>query len=96
MLTDIESRCNVTEHYRPDSPRKQPVQTPLSNQGADYHASLLRLWREGPGGAWRASLQDAESGERIGFADLERLFAYLRRLTHDTPDVSELVNTTEY
>ena len=65
----------------------QPVQPPDSKQltPADYHAGLLRLWREGPGGAWRASLQDAESGERIGFADLERLFAYLRRLTSDTP-----------
>ncbi len=36
--------------------------------------------------AWRASLQDAESGERIGLADLEQLFTYLRRLTGHTPD----------
>ena len=94
MLTDIESWCNVTEHYRPDSARKQPVQTPPVNQPADYHASLLRLWRERPGGAWRASLQDAESGERLGFADLERLFAHLRQLTHDTTDGSDPANTT--
>lgn len=95
MLANIKSWCNVTEHYHPDSARKQPVQTPTVNQGADYHASLLRLWREGPDGAWHASLQDAESGERIGFADLERLFAHLRQLTHDTPDPSRLANTTE-
>lgn len=50
---------------------------------ADYHACLLRLWREGAGGPWRASLQLVEAGERIGFADLERLFAYLLRLTDD-------------
>ena len=71
------------------------MQTPPANQGADYHASLLRLWRDHHGGAWRASLQDAESGERIGFADLERLFAYLRRLTDNTPDASGLAITTE-
>jgi hypothetical protein len=95
MLANIKSWCNVTEHYRLDSARKQPVQTPTVNQGADYHASLLRLWREGPEGAWRASLQDAESGERIGFADLERLFAHLRWLTHDTPDGSDRAIITE-
>ena len=61
------------------------MQPPDTNQltPADYHAGLLRLWRDGPGGPWRASLQDAESGERIGFADLAHLFAYLRRLTDD-------------
>jgi hypothetical protein len=73
----------------------QPVQPPDSNHPTltDYHAGLLRLWRDGPGGPWRASLQDAESGERIGFADLERLFAYLRRLTGDTPDTSDTAIT---
>ena len=64
------------------------MQPPDTNQPAqtDYHARLLRLWREEAGGPWRASLQAAESGERIGFADLERLFAYLRRLTEHAPD----------
>ena len=73
------------------------MQTPDSNQPtpADYHAGLLRLWREGRGGAWRASLQDAESGERIGFADLERLFAYLRQLISEAPDAGEMSATTE-
>ena len=61
------------------------MQTPDTDQVADYHAGLLRLWRERSGGVWRASLQDAESGERIGFADLERLFAYLQHLTEDRP-----------
>jgi hypothetical protein len=75
----------------------QPVQSPNSNQliQADYHAGLLRLWRDGPGGPWRASLQDAESGERLGFANLEQLFAYLRRLTSHTPDASGTALTTE-
>jgi hypothetical protein len=47
------------------------------------------------GGAWRASLQDAESGERLDFADLEQLFAYLRRLTDDAPDEYGTSTTTE-
>jgi hypothetical protein len=43
-----------------------------------YHAYLLRLWRHADArGAWQASLQDAKSGERLGFADLEGLFYYL-------------------
>ena len=74
------------------------MQTPDSNQPspANYHAGLLRLWREGPGGAWRASLQDAESGERLGFADLERLFAYLRRLISEAPDECGTSTTTDH
>jgi hypothetical protein len=80
---------------RPESARKQAVQTPDSNHPSDYHAGLLRLWRDGPGDPWRASLQDVESGERIGFADLERLFAHLRRLTDGMPDERGTSATTE-
>jgi hypothetical protein len=73
------------------------VQPPESKQPipADYHAVLLRLWRDGPGGAWRASLQHAESGERIGFARLEQLFAYLRRLATHTPGERGTSTTAE-
>ncbi len=44
---------------------------------------LLRLWRaDEPGGFnWQASLEIPETGERIGFASLEELFAYLMDLT---------------
>ncbi len=43
---------------------------------------ILRLWNTDPSGAagWRASLEDPRSGERIGFASLEQLFAYLMEL----------------
>ena len=64
------------------------MQTPDTDHAADYHAALLRLWRERPGGAWRASLQDTETGARTGFADLERLFAHLLRLTSEAPDAA--------
>jgi hypothetical protein len=33
---------------------------------------------------WRASLQGIDGSERIGFADLERLFAYLLQMTDST------------
>jgi hypothetical protein len=46
-----------------------------------YRAYLLRLWREAADASWRCSLQAAESAERLGFADLEQLVAYLLRLT---------------
>jgi hypothetical protein len=45
-----------------------------------YRVYLLRLWQaEGEDGrpVWRAALEDARTGERRGFADLARLFAFL-------------------
>jgi hypothetical protein len=50
-----------------------------------YRAFLLRLWQERSGGewVWRASLEDAHNNVRIGFADLERLYTYLREQTED-------------
>jgi hypothetical protein len=46
-----------------------------------YRAYLLRLWLTDlettgtPG--WRVSLEDSHTGERLGFASLEQLFAFL-------------------
>lgn len=43
-----------------------------------YRAYLLRLWSaETTDQCWRASLEDPRTGQRIGFASLEQLFAYL-------------------
>ncbi|MGD1992527.1 MAG: hypothetical protein PVI59_04965 [Anaerolineae bacterium] len=42
-----------------------------------YRAYLLRMWQEAPGQPWRALLQDAGTHERYGFADLDRLLAFL-------------------
>jgi hypothetical protein len=44
---------------------------------------LLRLWRSDNSGSsdWHASLEIPGNGERIGFASLEELFAYLLDLT---------------
>jgi hypothetical protein len=54
---------------------------------SDYISYMLRLWRangdEAPGrdeeALWRASLEDAHTGERCGFASLDELFNFLRR-----------------
>lgn len=47
---------------------------------------LLRLWRaETLDRGWRASLEESRTGERIGFASLEQLFAYLMEQVE--PDV---------
>jgi len=45
----------------------------------DYRAYLLRLWQvQGEGQTtWRAALESAQTGERVGFASLGELFAFL-------------------
>jgi hypothetical protein len=56
----------------------------------DYLSFLLRLWHVGDGDRqtlWRASLQDSLTGERVSFATLEELFAFLRQLIVVVPDV---------
>ena len=48
-----------------------------------YHSYLLRLWPANHQGqvTWRASLENPQTGERLGFASLERLFAFLQDQT---------------
>ena len=48
----------------------------------EEHCSyLLRLWRAGGSGGWRASLQSIPGGERHMFADLDSLLAFLLALS---------------
>lgn len=51
------------------------------------HAYLLRLWRVNTGRAqiWHASLEDSQTGERKGFADLKSLWAFLEEQTKEAP-----------
>jgi len=46
-----------------------------------YHSYLLRLWqvREETGSHWRASLEDVQTGELQGFADLAEPLHFLER-----------------
>lgn len=43
-----------------------------------YQAYLLRLWQETPDARWRASLQDAASGESTVFGSVPELVAFLQ------------------
>jgi hypothetical protein len=51
-----------------------------TEESLHYVAYLLRMWGEKSGRTteWRASLQDPHSGDRVGFADLDELFGFLR------------------
>ena len=51
----------------------------MTSSAPRYRAYLLRLWDANSHGppAWHASLEDTHTGERWGFADLERLVAFL-------------------
>jgi hypothetical protein len=54
-------------------------------------AYLLRFWKVSSMGShqapiWRFSLEDPHTGDKLGFADLEALFAFLQaELTEDAP-----------
>ena len=56
--------------------------TPVPDQERPYMTWLLRLWRveERGGCLWRASLENATTGERYGFAGAAGLLAFLRAL----------------
>jgi hypothetical protein len=48
-----------------------------------YRAQILRMWTESATTAqpsWRFSLEDVETGERTGFADLDTLICHLLEL----------------
>jgi hypothetical protein len=57
----------------------------------DYEAYLLRLWQVRSEGkaAWRASVENAHTGERKGFTNLGDLFDFLRQQTGTPPDSDE-------
>jgi hypothetical protein len=69
------------------------TQNPLKDLPSSHRfAYLLHLWSSA--GQWRASLENLETGKRLGFANLEMLFAYLmdhseRNLTNKAKDEAE-------
>jgi len=62
----------------------------LMDDGPLYTSYLLRLWLAGEKSQpqWRASLENSHTGERIGFASLDALFAYLNQQTRLNKDQS--------
>jgi len=51
----------------------------------NYTAYLVRLWQDSQQGPWRASAQSVQTGERVLFASLAELFAFLQGQTLDGP-----------
>ena len=51
-----------------------------------YLSYLLRLWQASVDDelVWRASLESPHTGERLSFADAERLFAFLDAQTRES------------
>jgi hypothetical protein len=58
----------------------------MSKQQPTSLSYLLRLWPTDAAGqpVWRASLENVQTGDRLGFANLEQLFVFLMQQTeHD-------------
>jgi len=70
------------------------MQQPMNDLKDPNHFSyLLRLWHtDGLGGFnWRASLEIPETRKRIGFANLEQLFAYLMDLIESNVNMQQSI-----
>jgi len=63
----------------------------MSEPRKRYIAYLLRLWQvwSEAGSTWRASLESAQGGERLGFTGLDELLEFLRRRTAEEEKVEE-------
>jgi hypothetical protein len=52
-------------------------------RSTNKYSMILRIWctDQSDSTCWRVSLEDPETGKRIGFSSLEQLFVYLLDLT---------------
>jgi len=57
----------------------------MGKKQTHYISYLLRVWRANGNGevTWRASLESPHTGERLGFANLDELFSFLRQQTDE-------------
>ncbi|MBI5034639.1 MAG: hypothetical protein HZB51_29305 [Chloroflexi bacterium] len=60
-----------------------------------YQSYLLRFWQESnaptnSARVWRFSLEDPRTGERMGFANLEHLLAFLREQMNNSPSKEKI------
>ena len=64
-----------------------PMTSPSSSLqlSGSYRAYLVRMWQEHPQASWRASVQNAQTGELRIFPDLEQLVAFLYTQTQTEP-----------
>jgi hypothetical protein len=56
---------------------RNPTVSHVGSYQPEYHAFLLRLWRDGARQGWRASLQHTATGQHYHFGSLDELFAFL-------------------
>ena len=66
----------------------------MVSEQTGYRSYLLRLWRVGSADvpSWRASLEDARTHQRLNFASLEQLYAFLSDQTDGAPDSDDAVS----
>ena len=57
----------------------------MTAKPANYHAYLLRLWREDETLPWRAELVSPHTGDKHHFAHETDLFTFLARLLTTEP-----------
>ena len=63
---------------------------PMTKNASNYHAYLLRIWREDEQSPWRAELVSPHTGDKQHFAADAELFQFLAGLmTTDTPENPE-------
>ncbi len=53
----------------------------MTEDQRQYLSYLLRIWHEHAGleAVWRASLEDPQTGERLGFAGIVQLFEFVQK-----------------
>src|SRR4051812_10439250 len=73
-------KCMSDQYSGYEEGAAEPVLVRALNH-QEHWSYLLRIWRAGGDGGWRASLQSIPEGERHMFADLESLLAFLLGLS---------------
>ena len=63
----------------------------------NYRSYLLRLWRikENDSRSWRASLENTQTGELLGFEDLDALLRYLHTFTEPLQEEGQSIGFTK-
>lgn len=66
----------------------------VDSDNVRYFAFMLRLWQVCTNNqvVWRVSIEDPHTGERHGFADLDRLFEFLEDQTRSSTCCTRLAS----
>ena len=56
----------------------------------NYHAMMLRLWRDEHSNEWHASIQNPHTGETRHFATFEQCTAYLQSQIANEPNAAKI------